>query len=185
MALDTTEIFVAGNGHIYVADEGTTLPTDLSDLSSDPNYVELGYTTEDGVTFTVTRETQSLNAWQSNEPVRTLETSRTSTVAFTVMQPNPDNIAIALGGGDIDKGATEGTYTFPDPGESVRHVLVVDAFDGDTQYRFVYDRVEQQGDVTMQLQRGDSANLPMEFGVLAGAEKPTIISDAAAFLSGS
>ena len=185
MALDTSEIFVAGRGHIYVAAEGTTLPDDLSALSADTDFVELGYTTEDGVTFTVSRETQALNAWQSNEPVRILETSRTQTVAFELMQPNPDNISIGLGGGDIDKGATFGTYTFPEPGESARHVLVVDAFDGDVQYRFVYDRVEQQGDVTMQLQRSNSANLPLEFGVLAGAELPSIISDAPAFVSGS
>src|ERR1044072_6456332 len=110
MALDTSAIFVAGRGHIYGAAHGTTLPDDLSDLSADTDFVELGYTTEDGVTFTVSRETQALNAWQSNEPVRILETSRTQTMAFELMQPNPDNISMGLGGGDIDKGATFGTY---------------------------------------------------------------------------
>lgn len=184
MALDTTEVMVAGRGHIYLADEGSTLPTDLSAVD-DNVYREVGYTTEDGVTFNVTRETQELHAWQTNEPVRILETNRTQTVAFVLEQFSPENIELALGGGEIDKGATFGTYTFPEPGESLSHVLVVDAVDGDFTWRFIFDRTEQQGDVSTQLQRADSANLPMEFGVLAGAERPTIISDHPSWLSGS
>lgn len=183
MALDATEAVVAGSGHIYVAPEGTTLPDDLAALT-DP-WVELGYTTEDGVTFNLARSTNDILAWQSADPIRVVETSRAITVAGVLRQFNPENLDAAFGGGDFTPGPTFGTYVLPGSGENEVRVLVIDAIDGDDTVRFIYDRVQQQADVQTQLQRGDTANLPLEFKVLAGAELPTIISDAVAFLSSS
>ena len=56
MAIDASEVRVAGYGHIYVAPEGTDLPTDV-DTAMTADWVDLGYATTDGVTFTFSRET--------------------------------------------------------------------------------------------------------------------------------
>lgn len=184
MSLEATEAVVAGSGHIYVAPEGTSLPDDLAALAAP--WIELGYTTEDGVTFNLARSTSDINAWQAADPIRIVETSRAITVAAVLRQfANPDNLDAAFGGGEFTPGPTVGTYVLPGAGENTVRVLVVDAIDGDDTVRFVYDRVQQMADVQSQLQRGDTVNLPLEYKVLAGAELPTIISDAAAFLSAS
>jgi hypothetical protein len=185
MTLDATQAVVAGSGHIYVADEGTPLPDDLSDLSADPDFTELGFTTTDGVTFNLARQTTDINAWQSPDPIRIVETSRAITIASVLEQYIPENLEVAFGGGVVDKGPTFGSFTYPGAGENTVRVLVVDAIDGDDLYRFMYDRVQQMADIQTQLQRGDTANLPLEFKVLAGAELPTILSDAAAWISAS
>lgn len=184
MSLDATEAVVAGSGHIYVAAEGTPLPDDLAALTSP--WVELGYTTEDGVTFNLARSTSDINAWQAADPIRVVETSRAITVAAVLRQfANPDNLDAAFGGGTFTPGPTFGTYVLPGAGENTVRVLVVDAIDGDVTVRFVYDRVQQMADIQSQLQRGDTVNLPLEYKVLAGAELPTVISDAVPFLSAS
>jgi hypothetical protein len=186
MTLDATRAVVAGSGHIYIADEGTTLPTTVTeDLSVDADWTELGYTTEDGVTFNLARQTNDINAWQSADPIRVVETSRAITVAAVLRQFEPENLLAALGGGTFTPGPTSGEFVFPGAGVNEVRVLVVDAIDGNDTFRFIYDRVQQQADIQTQLQRGDTANLPLEFKVLAGAELPTILSDAAAFLSAS
>jgi hypothetical protein len=184
MTLDATEAVVAGSGHIYVADEGTTLPTTLAALAG-PTWDELGYTTEDGVTFNLARSTNDIMAWQSADPIRIVETSRAITLAAVLRQFNPVNLESAFGGGVFTPGPTVGEYVFPGAGENAVKVLVVDALDGDSTVRFIYDRVQQQADISTQLQRGDTANLPLEFQVVAGAELPTVLSDLPAFLSAS
>ena len=183
---DPTEIVVAGDGHVWIADEGATLPTGVTtDLSTDPDYTELGFTTEDGATFTLSRQNTDLNVWQSLDPVRIIATSRTATVAAVLRQLTPENAEAAFGGGTVTKGASSGSYEFPDPDENPVKVLVVDAIDNGKTVRFVFERTQQEGDVTTQLQRGDSANLPLTMRVLAGSQKPIIYSDLPQFTTAS
>ena len=77
---DAAEVVVAAQGHLWVSDlrdnptfPATTSPT--STLSSD--WLDVGYITEDGPTFTVT-PTVDINAWQSATPIRRLVTSQSS-----------------------------------------------------------------------------------------------------------
>lgn len=186
MALDAQDVVVAGDGHIYMADEGATLPTSVTtDLSADSDYTELGYTTEDGVTFTLSRSNTDLGVWQSLDPVRIIAASRTSTIAAVLRQFSPENLLAAFGGGTVTKGASSGSYEYPDPDENPVKVVVVDAIDNGKTVRFVYDRVQQEGDVATQLQRGDSANLPLSLRVLASSVKPIIYSDLPQFTTAS
>jgi hypothetical protein len=185
MALDATEVVVAGTGHLYVADEGTTLPTDLTDLSTDPDFTELGYTTEDGVTWTVSRQTSDLNVWQSLDPIRIITSSRTQSMAATLRQFSPENLRACFGGGTIDAAAGVGSFQLPDPAAIEIKVLVVDFSDGDADFRSVFERAQQDGDVTAALNRGDSANLPFSMRILAGSEEPIIYSNHPAWLSAS
>ena len=80
MSLNAADVVVAGTGTVWVAPEGTALPTDLDPLASP--WTDVGYVSEDGVTFTIGRETEDILAWQAAEAIRVLTTSEPKTVAF-------------------------------------------------------------------------------------------------------
>ena len=107
MAIDASEVRVAGYGHIFVAPEGTTLPTDV-DTAMPEAWVDLGYATTDGVTFTFSRETEDLDAWQGDK-IRVLSLKEPKTAEFTLMQTDQDTITTALGGGSWTDAAGLGT----------------------------------------------------------------------------
>lgn len=172
--LEAQNVVVAGTGTVWVAPEDTPMPTDLATLA-DP-WVDMGYVSEDGTTFTVSREQEDIGAWQSLEPVRVLVTSEPKVIAFELMEFDTDSLLLAFRGGTV-AGTTVKTYTPPDPGASDVRAMVVDGKDGATTFRFCFPRVALQGDVEWVLTRSDAIRLPLEFQVLASEAKWTILSD--------
>src|SRR4029450_10568063 len=73
MALEPTHVTVAGTGAVYVAPEGTVLPSGLA-VPTTP-WEDVGFVGEDGVSFTFSRDQEEINAWQSADPVRVLITN--------------------------------------------------------------------------------------------------------------
>jgi hypothetical protein len=181
MPLDATEIAVAGTGHIYTALTTATLPTDATTAPGSTDWTDIGYTTDAGVTVAIDRTTTDLMAWQSAEPVRVLTTARTITITFELEQFNPTNVQLALAGGDVTSTTGSGSYTFAGVADADLHAMVIDAVDGDATYRWIFPTVQVQGNVAVQLQRGGSMDLPLEFRVLAGAVEPSVISTAASW----
>jgi hypothetical protein len=182
MSLSAADVIVAGTGGVWVAPEGEEFPADLEE-PADP-WVNVGYISEDGVTFTISRDTTDLMAWQTSEPVRVLTTSEPKTIAFELLQFDRTTLALALHGGEFD-GSDPTTYTPPDAGSTDVRSMVVDAIDGDSQTRFLLPRVSVQGDVEWQLVRTDAIRLPLTFGLLASDEKWQIVSDAPGFEEGT
>jgi hypothetical protein len=176
MAIDATEVRVAGAGNVYVAAEGTTLPTTSSSVLG-ASWTDLGYCTEDGVTFTQGRETTDLNAWQGTK-VRVLTDAEPTSVAFTLMQTNADVLPVAFGGGTLDE-VEAGEYSFTPPsfGGNVVRALVIEFVDGDVTYRYCIPRAQIQGEVQVQLQRSGAVTYPLEFGVLDDSPKYLILSN--------
>ena len=68
MALDSGDIRVAGDTHIYLAPLLTTFPAFATD-PDDADWTELGYVTPDGITLSFSREINEIYAMQSSEPV--------------------------------------------------------------------------------------------------------------------
>jgi len=174
--LEAENVVVAGTGTVWVAPEGTPMPTDLAALASP--WLDMGYVGEDGCTFTVSRDQDTISAWQSLDPIRVLVTAEPKTIAFELMEFDAESLKLALRGGDV-AGTTVKTYTPPDPGQQDVRAMVVDGIDGDTTFRFAFPRVALQGDVEWTLARSDAIRLPLEFQVLSAAEKWKIMSDAA------
>jgi hypothetical protein len=176
MAIDATEVRVAGAGNVYVAAEGTALPTTSSSVLG-AGWTDLGYCTEDGVTFTQGRETTDLNAWQGTK-VRVLTDAEPTTVAFTLMQTNADVLPVAFGGGVLDEVST-GEYSFTPPalGTNAVRAVVIEFTDGAISYRYCIPRVQLEGEVQVQLQRSGAVMYPLEFGVLDGDPKYVILSN--------
>jgi hypothetical protein len=172
--LQAQNVVVAGTGAVYVAPEGTAMPVDLADPVAP--FVNMGYCSEDGVTFTISREQEDIPAWQSLEPVRVLVTSEPKVIAFELLEFDTESLLLALRGGTV-AGTTVKTYTPPDPGAQDVRAMVIDGIDGDYSFRFCFPRVALQGDVEWSLVRSDAIRLPLEFQALASATKWTILSD--------
>jgi hypothetical protein len=175
MAPDPTNVFVAGNGAVWVAPEGTTLPTDLAPLASP--WEDVGYVGEDGAQFTFSRDTEDINAWQSAEPVRVLVTLEPKTIALELLEWDRTTVELAFRGGAFTGSTPPYTYTPPDSGASDVRAMVVDAIDGDSALRFMFPRVQLSGDLTFAFLRTDAARLAMEFSVLAAATNWSLIAD--------
>jgi hypothetical protein len=163
MALDATELFIPGTGHVYSAAEGTAMPTDVTTPGT--GWSEHGYTTEDGVTLTFGISTDDIKGWQSFDPLRTIVTEKPKTVKFDLMQNNAMNLLIALGGGTFD--STSGLYT-PAPPEyqDIRAILVV-AIDGTETIAFYAPRMTLSENVEIPWHKSGAAELPLTFKVMA------------------
>jgi hypothetical protein len=172
---DADNIVVAGSGQVYVAPDGTALPASLAALAAP--WVNLGYTSDDGATIGISRETEEILAWQTVEAVRTLITSEPKTISFELLQFDTDTVALALRGGTFDDNAGVVTYTPAAAGVDDERAMVIDAVDGDYTFRFCFARVALTGDVEWQLLRTDATRLPLEFGVRDANPPYTILSD--------
>lgn len=166
MAVDASKVVVAGNGGVWVAPEGATLPAAPSNgtlTALDGAFVEVGYVSEDGVNFSMERETEEIMAWQSMEPVRVLTTSEPKTLTFECLEFSPENFMLAMQGGTV----AGGVYTPPEPGTTQILAMCIEGWDGDEKYRFVFPRVQLSGAVEWNLQKSDAIRLPLEWQVLS------------------
>lgn len=174
MAIDATEVRVAGAGHVYAAPAGTSLPVDLDPLGAE--WVDLGYVTEDGVGFSFGRDTTDLNAWQGSK-LRVLTTAEPVSTNFALMQTNADILPVVFGGGAVTSSAGVYTFTPPDEGDNTERALCIEFNDGDVDYRYNIARALIEGEVTFTLTRTGAVTYPLTFGVLAATPKWNLISD--------
>lgn len=167
MAPNAAEITVAANGTIWAANiTGTsvTYPTAATGTLSGALWKELGYATEDGVTFSASPTVEDINAWQSATPVRRLTTARELTVAASLLQWNQASFVSAFGGGSWSGGTR---YDSPGDDEALNEfAVVIDAQDGAKQQRWVIERANVTEAVEVNLVRSGAALLPVTFNAL-------------------
>ena len=72
-------------GAIHVAPASTTLPTDATTALA-AAFVSLGYVSEDGLTQTITRDSEKLKAW-GGDTIMTTQTEFGEEFSFTLLQP--------------------------------------------------------------------------------------------------
>jgi hypothetical protein len=172
MAKDASKVRVALTGSIWTGDEGATLPTTIS-AAPGAGFTELGYTTEDGVTFTFGREVENLMGWQSTDPLRVLVTEEPKGVEFTLRQLERATFLNSFGGTitEPDSVGFPGEYewTPPAPGTMPVKVLIVEFDDADIKYRWIFRRAQDQAEREMQLMRTEAVNIPANYTVLAAS----------------
>lgn len=161
MSIDASEVVVGANGRVYVAPEGTAVPTGVSALPG--TWVDVGYISEDGVTFTGGAEQEDINAWQSFYPIRKIITARSAGVEFVMRQWNGDNFTLAFGGGDVVTSGGVSIYAAPTPADQIFNALIIEWEDGAETYRLVIPRGQVSGEVTTQLTRTAASDLPVSF----------------------
>ncbi|TDV47847.1 phage tail protein [Actinophytocola oryzae] len=104
--LNASEIRVAGTGTIYVAPVHTAAPADFSAGAWDAPWVNLGYTTSDGVKFIRKDKLDPVDTWQSVAPIRFVFSDRDFSVKFALLQINADTLPFFFSGRALDAGAT-------------------------------------------------------------------------------
>lgn len=160
--LNAEEVRVALTGHVYFLPLGTNVP---ADLKVPKGAIDLGYTTEDGVTFNIEKETEDIMGWQSTDLLRRLVTSEPKSCSFTLRQLSRDTWLSTMGG-EVKK--TGDVFRWePDEGKQVEGVILVDFIDNDITYRFGFRRAAQSAAVEFTLVRNDAVNLPNEWTALA------------------
>ncbi len=187
MAIDGSEVRVAGAGHVYVAPMATAIPTDLSPLPG--AWIDLGYVTEDGVGFTFGREVEDLNAWQGDK-IRTLSTKEPASTTFALMQTNETVLEVAFAGGSVTESAGDPkvyTFTPPKSGTNTERALVIEFEDGSIVYRYCIPRTQIEGSVEFTLTRTGALTYPLTMGILDNGDKPkfTIVSNDPKMAQGS
>ncbi len=199
---DATEIVVGANGRVLVAASDPLgsgdFPTDVvvgSGDALDPSvWTEVGFVSENGVTFTDGKTIADIPAWQAFYPVRKIVTDKMTKVEFVMRQWNTETVRFAFGGGDVDVSSGVALYTPPAPGDLDNRAMVVEWTDGPDMYRLVLPRGIVTGDVAAQVVRTAASDLPVSFEVSpAGlpvegnlASQPWyIVTDADQFASGS
>lgn len=83
-----SELVVAGTGkpggYIFRAPAGTTLPSDEA-ASLDPDFVNQGYASSDGLSRAITKAYEVIRDWNGDE-VKRLKTETSVTLTFTLIQ---------------------------------------------------------------------------------------------------
>lgn len=159
------EVFVAGEQYIYAAPIGTEIPDDVDD-DLEADWVNLGYTTEDGLTISLGKDTDDLLTSQSLDPVRKLVTGAPKTIVAPLRQVNKHNLVLALGGGVI---TGDRSWRFrPAPASFIDYrSVVVEGVDGAKRLRLVFYRCMVSEAVEFTLVNTASIIFPLTFSVLA------------------
>ena len=160
MTKNADPLVVAGTGTVYVATYGATLPTAVDQSLASATWTDLGYTNEDGITFTDEPTIERKNAWQSFFPVRIIETARMAKAEGALLQWEKDAFKLVAGGGSV-AAAGSGTKFSPHAAGTISEwSFVVDIADGDDNYRFVIGRGMVTSAFETNLNRTDLSELP-------------------------
>jgi hypothetical protein len=94
--LNASEIRVAGNGRIFLAPAHTAGPDDFTKNFEAP-WVNLGYTSADGVKFIKKDKLDPIDTWQTVAAIRYVFSDRDFSVKFALLQVNADTLPFVLG----------------------------------------------------------------------------------------
>lgn len=184
MAKDTDEIVVGANGTIWVAPVGTTAPADEVAAPA-AGWIDLGYASEDGVTFNDSRTLDAISVWQLFYAARRIVTEVETTISFVLRQWNKNTVPLAFGGGTVST-PTAGHHKFVPPaaGTIDERALMVDWVDGAKHYRLVVPKGVATEAVETNLTKSGAADLPIGFAVLGtdGVDPWYLLTDDPAFL---
>lgn len=141
--VDAGNVRIARTGAVYVAPVGTTLPTSSSG-SLDTAFVNCGYVSTDGVTFTPNESVDAVYAWQNSARVATTRTELEYTFQFVLIEDKGAVAKLWFRSSSVDiVSAGEWSLT-PDTETDGRRAFVVDVVDGSNLKRYVI----AQGEIT-------------------------------------
>ena len=96
MPLNASEIRVAGTGRVLVAPAHTAPPAAFTDDWTAP-WLDLGYTSADGVKFTKKDKLDPIDTWQTVAAIRYVHSDRDLSVKFSLLQINMDTLSFFFG----------------------------------------------------------------------------------------
>lgn len=162
---DVDEIVVGANGTVWTAPVGTVAPAS-QDAVPAAGWLDLGYTSEDGVTFRDSKTLEAIPVWQLFHPARRIVTARDTNVEFVLRQWGKSQVPFAFGGGEITTvSAGNFKYSPPAPEDIDERSLMVDWADGTKNYRLVIVRGMVSDAVETNFVRSAASDLPITFSV--------------------
>lgn len=181
MAKDTDEIVVAANGTVWTAPVGTAAPVDEDDAPV--GWTDLGYTSEDGVTFNDSKTLEVIRVWQLFHAARRIVVERDTTVSFVLRQWSKDTVEFGLDATVTTVSAGHHKAVPPAPETVGEKALMIDWQDGTKKYRLILPRGSSTEAVETNLVRTQAADLPIGFGVLGsdGVDAWTLLTNDPAF----
>ncbi len=160
--VNSNQILVGLTGLVAVAPVGTSPPTTTSGALNGA-FKELGYLSEDGFTFTESKDIADINVWQSFYPARKLITGRNVQVEFVMKEWFDDSLSFALGGATVTSAHPNHTVTPPLPANVDYRSLVIEWVDGTRYYRLYFPKGLAVAEISSQFTRSDSAGIPITF----------------------
>lgn len=140
----------AVGGAIYRAPLGTSLPTSAT-ATLGANFKALGYISEDGLTNSDSRDSESVKAWGGDTVLNVL-TSREDTFQFTLIESlNADVLKMVYGDENVSGDLTSGLVIKANSNCDTEAVYVIDmVLKNNTLKRIVIPdaRVSEVGDIT-------------------------------------
>lgn len=171
MALNSANVRVAVSGTVSVAPTGTTAPAD-GDAALAVGFVDLGYVSEDGVTETRDRSTNTIRGWQNADILREVVTEASLTYGFTLVETNAATVSLFYGN-TVD--ATDGSIPIVPALTGGRKSFVLDVVDGD---EFIRAYVPE-GEITEVGEQVYQSGEPIGYEVTITAYPTSAIQDAA------
>ena len=158
MALDAANVAVAVTGSVNYAVIATAIPNDAYEALN-AAFKDVGYISEEGVTESHGTETNDIVAWQNGAVVRRVRTSHVLTYQFTMIETNPNSMALFYDSYSA-AGGTTGTATVTGV-EHDEQRFVIDVVDGSDNIRIVIPngQVTELGDVSYV--NGDAIGRPI------------------------
>lgn len=166
MALDATETIIETTGDVYFAPVGTAFPLAFADPATP--WVSVGHITTDGPRPAgFDADTEKFYSWQSpRTAIRSALGQVEPTFTVDLLQVNPETLSLYFGPGT----STADVWT-PTPGAvPPEAALVIDIYDGDTQYRWCIKRVQPSAAGEINFTSSELATFPVKFDMLAAPD---------------
>jgi hypothetical protein len=164
--LDSSQVTVAGFSRILVAPVGSLVPPSVTD-DFDPPWIDLGYTTEDGLAASFGLDSNDLMSSQTLDPLRKLVTARPKTFTASLWQVNEETLRLALGGGTVTGTDDEWHFAPAPPSFIDERMLAIEAHDGPFVLRLIAHRTMVSEAVEFSFVNTDGVKFPLTFSVLA------------------
>lgn len=133
MALNASNVRVAVTGALYHDKTGSAAAPTGTGSALAPDYVDLGYVSEDGITLTMpgAGDSEAIRAWQNNAAVRTIRTpaDESPQLSLTLIETKLEVIE-AVFGATVTQDPTEGSFEFSTENVRTPANLVLDVVDG-------------------------------------------------------
>jgi hypothetical protein len=168
MSLDATQVRVGVSGHLYSAAVGTSFPTTTAGAWT--GFTDAGYLTPDGPSVAPSVTSQDIETWQSQFPLRTIQTGRPIDIKGVLQQTTGTNLKLAFGGGTVSSlGGGDYKYVPPALGFVDEHALGLEVIDGTFIYRFTFFRtlVKDVGEIVFK--KDEEVKFDLTFSLLQPA----------------
>lgn len=177
MALNSANVRVAVTGALSVAPVGTTAPAD-SVAALNAAFKDLGYVSDDGVTETRGRSTNTIRGWQNADVVREVVTESDFKLQATLIETKKETVELFYGS---TVSGVDGSVLVKPSVTGGRKAFVLDVVDGTELIRIYIP----QGEVTEVGDTVYASGEPIGFEVtITGYPDATLLGTAKKWYSG-